>query len=88
MSDNEKRRFKTTIDGVDYTFIGNNTDEHMQAVADLLNEQMEQIKDQLPDSSKEDRAILAAFNAISNQLKLKEQASKEPGSVLPKENER
>ncbi|MSE22793.1 cell division protein ZapA, partial [Lactobacillus parabuchneri] len=45
MSENEKRRFKATIDGKDYVLVGNGTVDHMQAVTDLLNEQLNQLKE-------------------------------------------
>jgi len=83
--ENEKRRFKATIDGKPYIFIGSGSYEHMQATADLLNEQLTQIKEQLPNTSKDDRAILTAFNAISNQLSMKEDAAKRSGSAVDQE---
>ncbi|AQW22199.1 cell division protein FtsZ [Lentilactobacillus curieae] len=79
--ENEKRRFKATIDGKPYIFIGDGSYEHMQATADLLNEELSQIEQQLPDTSKEDRALLVAFNALSNQLSMKEQAARQAGSA-------
>lgn len=83
--EDEKRRFKATIDGKPYIFIGEGSYEHMQATADLLNNQLTKIKDQLPNTSRDDRAILTAFNAISNQLSMKEAAAKQAGSASDQE---
>lgn len=66
---NNKKRFKADIQGKTYTFIGDSSDEHMRAVSKLLNQQIEQLKADSPTSSKEDLAILIAFNSMSNQIK-------------------
>lgn len=72
MEKKEKRRFKATIAGKDYVLVGNGTVEHMQAVTDLLNEQLDQLHEAMPASTEEERAILIAFNAISKQFELEE----------------
>ena len=74
MSENEKRRFKATIDGKDYVLVGNGTVDHMQAVTDLLNEQLNQLKEAMPSLTEEQRAILIAFNAISKQFDVQKAA--------------
>ena len=66
----QTHRFKATIAGKSYTIVGQATDDHMQAVTTLLNEQFKQLKQVSPEMSKEDAAVLMAFNAISDQLKL------------------
>ncbi|WP_143463286.1 cell division protein ZapA [Levilactobacillus enshiensis] len=66
----DTHRFKAVIAGKSYTIVGQATDEHMRAVTDVLNEQLTQLKQLAPNMSKEDAAILMAFNAISDQLKL------------------
>ncbi|MCF6515815.1 cell division protein ZapA [Lactobacillus sp. S2-2] len=66
---NNKKRFKADIQGKTYTFIGDSSDEHMRAVSELLNQQIEQLKVSSPNSSNEDLAILIAFNSMSNQIK-------------------
>jgi cell division protein ZapA len=63
-----RRRFKAVIDGQSYTIVGNRTEAHMQAVTDLMNKQLAQLKKLAPDMSKEEASILLAFNAISDQL--------------------
>lgn len=76
-----KRRFKTEIDGKTYILVGEGTQEHMQAVSDLLNEQLAELKEAAPQISDKDRAILLAFNAISKQLDM------ETNSALGKQGE-
>ncbi|MCH4171838.1 MAG: cell division protein ZapA [Lactobacillus sp.] len=67
----EKRRFKANIDGKDYVIIGPGSVGHMTAVTELLNTQLAEIQNLSPNISKEDAAILLAFNAISDQIKYK-----------------
>ncbi|MFD1456029.1 cell division protein ZapA [Levilactobacillus lanxiensis] len=66
----ETHRFKAVIAGKSYTIVGQATDEHMRAVTEVLNEQFTQLKELSPNISKEDAAILMAFNAVSDQLKM------------------
>ncbi|QMU07890.1 cell division protein ZapA [Levilactobacillus suantsaii] len=66
----QTHRFKAVIAGKPYTIVGQATDDHMRAVTTLLNEQFDQLKKVSPDISKEDAAVLMAFNAISDQLKM------------------
>lgn len=66
----ETHRFKAMIAGKRYTIVGQATDEHMRAVTEVLNEQFTQLKELSPNISKEDAAILMAFNAVSDQLKM------------------
>lgn len=66
----DTHRFKAVIAGKTYTIVGQATDEHMRAVTEVLNEQFTQLKQLSPNMSKEDSAILMAFNAVSDQLKM------------------
>ncbi|MGB9342082.1 cell division protein ZapA [Trichococcus sp.] len=63
-----KRRFKTIIAGKTYTIVGNKAPEHLTAVSELVNAQMEQIKQAAPALGREERGILVAVNAISDQI--------------------
>jgi len=78
-------RFKAVIAGKTYTIVGQATDEHMRAVTTVLNEQYSQLKKLSPNMSKEDAAILMAFNAVSDQLKLKAANDTESTSDTPTE---
>ncbi|GEB74447.1 cell division protein ZapA [Levilactobacillus brevis] len=66
----DTHRFKAVIAGKTYTIVGQATDEHMRAVTEVLNEQFTQLKQLSPNMSKEDAAVLMAFNAVSDQLKM------------------
>ena len=74
----QTHRFKATIAGKTYTIVGQATDEHMRAVTTVLNQQFEQLKTLSPKMSKEDAAILMAFNAISDQLKMADEQPDKP----------
>lgn len=63
-----RRRYKAVIDGKTYTIVGNRSEAHMRAVTSLMNQQLAQLNKMAPDMSKEEAAILLAFNAISDQL--------------------
>ncbi|USS86803.1 cell division protein ZapA [Fructilactobacillus cliffordii] len=65
---NNKRRFKTRIGKKEYTLIGAASDQHMRAVAKILNDDLNKLQSQSQNLSEEDAAILLAFNAISEQL--------------------
>ena len=70
------RRFKVEIDGQTYTVIGKHSPEHMKAVVDTVEEQLNQIKEMMPSLSKEKAAILIALNAVSDQLEKQAQLNK------------
>lgn len=63
-----KRRFKVTIDGKDYTIIGKQTTEHIEAVVEMVNTQLSQLGKIDSNLSQHDRALLMAVNAISDQF--------------------
>ena len=77
------RRFKVEIDGQTYTVIGKHSPEHMKAVVDTVEEQLNQIKDMMPSLSKEKAAILIALNAVSDQLEKQAQLN-QLNDKLPK----
>lgn len=66
------QRFKAVIGKKDYTFVGKSSAEHMKTVTELMNRQLVQLKEMAPDINDEDAAILLAFNAFSEQLKLQD----------------
>lgn len=71
------RRYKATINGKQYVIIGPGSDERMAAVTQIVNNELTQIKKLSPKISAEDAAILVAFNAVSDKLKMCEELSKE-----------
>ena len=66
----EKRRFKAVIGDRAYTIIGPGSEQHFLTVTKLLNERLDQVKKLAPDLTAEEQAILVAFNAVSDQVKL------------------
>ena len=66
----EKRRFKAVIGDKAYTIIGPGSKQHFLTVTKLLNERLDQVKKLAPDLTAEEQAILVAFNAVSDQVKL------------------
>ena len=66
----EKRRFKAVIGDKAYTIIGTGSEQHFLTVTKLLNERLDQVKKLAPDLTAEEQAILVAFNAVSDQVKL------------------
>lgn len=64
----EKRRFKVMIAGRPYTIVGSRSDQHMNAVVELVNNQLSQLSELAPDLSIADHSILMAVNAVSDQL--------------------
>ena len=66
----EKRRFKAVIGDKAYTTIGPGSEQHFLTVTKLLNERLDQVKKLAPDLTAEEQAILVAFNAVSDQVKL------------------
>ncbi|MDR0846466.1 MAG: cell division protein ZapA [Lactobacillales bacterium] len=66
-------RYKAQIGNTTYTLSSkNDSATHMEFVAKLLNEQLSEIQLQSSDLSTEQAAILSAFNALSDQIKLQE----------------
>ena len=66
----EERRFKAVIGDKAYTIIGPGSEQHFLTVTKLLNERLDQVKKLAPDLTAEEQAILVAFNAVSDQVKL------------------
>ena len=73
----QKRRFKAVIGDHAYTIVGPASTAHFQAVTAMLNERLDQIHRLDPDISTEDAAVLLAFNALSDAVKIKAQAQQD-----------
>lgn len=63
----EKIKYKTKIEGKDYTIVGERSKEHLDQVIEVMTTQFAQLRDLAPDLSLTDRSILMAINAISDQ---------------------
>lgn len=68
----KKQRFKTTIQGKTYVIVGTKSQAHMQAASQIVEEQLNQLKELTTGLDGEQRAILMAVNAVSDQLDLQE----------------
>lgn len=64
----DKKRWKTVINKKEYTIVGSYSEEHLRIVSQLVNQQLDKLKEIAPQLSEEDRAILLAVNAISGQV--------------------
>lgn len=60
--------FDAKIANKHYTIKGNKSPDHMSAVVDLVNQQLEQLSQIDPALSIMDRSLLMAVNAVSDQL--------------------
>jgi len=67
---NKPSRFKTTIDGRSFTIVGRKSQEHMHVVSDLVNDELTELKKVTRNLDNEERAILLAINAKSEQLEM------------------
>lgn len=79
----EKRRYRAKLGDREFTIVGKSSIAHMEAVAEVLNEQLAQIEKLAPKLSKEDQALLLAYNSISDQLK----KQVEMDNILDKKNQ-
>ena len=79
----EKRRYRAKLGDREFTILGKSSIAHMEAVAEVLNEQLAQIEKLAPKLSKEDQALLLAYNSISDQLK----KQVEMDNILDKKNQ-
>ena len=68
-----KARVKATISGKSYTIIGRKSQQEMQSIVRVLQEQLDQITRVSDKLSTEEVALLAAINAISNQFEKQEE---------------
>lgn len=64
----DKKRVKVDIAGKEYTIIGERSAVHIELVAETINEQLKKIKESSNHLSKEERSILVAINAVSDQI--------------------
>lgn len=70
---NQKRRTKAIINGKEYTIVGDKSAAHVELVAEIINEQLEELNSLLTSLSKEEQAILMAVNAVSDQVKMQQE---------------
>lgn len=63
------RRYKAKIADKEFTVVGEESAVHMKLVTDTVNQRLEDLSELAPNLSLEDRAILLAINAVSDQIK-------------------
>jgi cell division protein ZapA len=63
-----KTRYKAVIANQSYTIIGHESADHMKKVTQLVNVQLQEIRQLAPQTTTEEAAILLAINAVSDQL--------------------
>lgn len=83
--ENQKNRYKTKIGKKVYTIVGSESDMHMDAVATLVKDEFQSVKEMLPEIDDEQAAMLVAINAVSDQIKLQEKLNEINGETQVKE---
>lgn len=66
----EKHRYRAKLGDREFTIIGNSSIEHMASVSKIVNHKLDQIQKMAPKLSRQDQALLLAFNSVSDQLKM------------------
>lgn len=68
------QRFQGKILGKTYTLTTNENQAHMEAVFNLANQQLNDLKKQNPKLSASDALVLVAINALSDQINMQKTA--------------
>ncbi|MEN2442427.1 cell division protein ZapA [Leuconostoc fallax] len=68
MAQQEKRQYRATLGGKQYTISGAASLAHFRATEKLVNQQFEQIKVISPQLNRFDQSMLLTFNALSDEL--------------------
>lgn len=64
----EKQRHQVKINGKEYVILSQKSQEHIELVAEMVNQQLEHLAEMAPELSLIDQTILLAVNAISDQV--------------------
>ena len=64
----QKRRTKVEINDREYTIVGEKSTAHVKLVAETINKQIKELTSLSSSLSKEEKAILMAVNAVSDQV--------------------
>lgn len=74
MADEEKRtKISVTINHQSYTIVGTESKEHVEKVANLVNEKMEAIRDANKHLDTTKLAVLTALNTMNDYIKLQKE---------------
>lgn len=68
------QRFQGKILGKTYTLTTNENQAHMEAVFNLANQQLNDLKNKNPKLSASDALVLVAINALSDQINMQKAA--------------
>lgn len=71
MENIEKNRTTVEIFGSQYVIIGKESREHIQQVANLVDEKMREIRSKNPSLDVSKIAVLTALNAVNDYIKIK-----------------
>lgn len=63
-----KKRFKSLVDGKPYVLITTANDQLLRTATDIVNEKFQQIKAHVPQTSREDVAVLLSLQVIAEQV--------------------
>ncbi|MFD1067454.1 cell division protein ZapA [Oceanobacillus locisalsi] len=85
MTDNEKKRIPVEIYNRTYHVIGTESERHVQLVASLVDQKMNEIHDVNKQLDTASLAVLAAVNTMNDYVKLKEDYATLLGSLKKKE---
>lgn len=86
MTDNEKKRITVEIYNRQYHIIGTEKESHVQLVANLVDQKMNEIHDVNKQLDTSSLAVLTAVNTMNDYLKLKEDYATLLGSLRKKED--
>lgn len=63
-----KKRFKSFVDGKPYVLISDASDQMLRLATDIVNDKFKLINENVPNSSREDRAVLLSLQVICEQI--------------------
>lgn len=73
MSEEKRTKVTVEINNRQYTIVGTESKEHVQLVADLVNEKMTEIHQANKHLDTTKLAVLTAINTMNDYIKLKEE---------------
>ncbi|GAB3803892.1 cell division protein ZapA [Virgibacillus kimchii] len=85
MANEEKSRITVEIHNKLYTIVGDESEEHVRLVADLVDQKMNEIRQSNRHLDTTRLAVLTAVNTMNDYLKLKKDYATLLGSVKKKE---
>ena len=86
MTEQKKVRINVEIYNKTYTIVGNESDRHVELVASLVDQKMNEIHTHNSHLDTSQLAVLTAVNTMNDYLKLKEDYAKLVGSINRKED--